>query len=155
MIDKLINMNDGTFWGLIDALTNPITENVKRIQDSGFKKLINRPHNLINIKDKDGTVTGQRLELVTTPFKTEDIKVTVTDGILSVECGNDIKDCNEFEEIIYRGISKQSYSFQLKLADTIDQTKIKANNKDGILKIDLPLKKVEDKKPETIVINLK
>ena len=39
MIDKLINMNDGTIWGLIDALTNPITENVKRIQIMNIPKL--------------------------------------------------------------------------------------------------------------------
>lgn len=56
------------------------------------------------------------------------------------------------DDVLFRGISSQSYTFALKLAPSVDQMKITAENKDGILKINLPLKKEEEKKSEVLQI---
>ena len=124
-------------WELMDALARPFDDK-RNIMNYGLKSIIKRPHNLINVKDKDGNVIGQRLEMVTTPFKKEDVKITVKDNILTVKCGTENVKSEENEDVVYRGISAQSQTFSLSLAPTIDQSLITAENKDGVLKINLP-----------------
>lgn len=124
-------------WELMDALARPFDDK-RNIMNYGLKSVIKRPHNLINVKDKDGNVVGQRLEMVTTPFKKEDVKITVKDNVLTVRCGTENVKNEENEDVVYRGISAQSHTFSLSLAPTIDQSLITAENKDGILKINLP-----------------
>lgn len=149
MIDIYKDPQD-PLWEMMDFFTNPFE---RKINNSGLKSAISRPHNLVNIKDANGKVIGQRLAVVTTPFKKEDVKVKIIDNMLSVECGSEnIKD-DESEEVIYRGISSQAYTFKLKLAPSVDKSKITAENKDGILKIDLPLLDIE-KKDEPIEIDI-
>lgn len=150
----MIDIYRDPIWEMMDMLSRPYNEVKSRLYDNGFKSTIKRPHNLINIKDDDGKVVGQRLDVVTTPFKKEDVKVSINDGMLSVVCGNEnIKD-SEYEDVLYRGISSQSYSFSLKLTDAIDKHNVSAENKDGILKINLPFKMIEEKKPEEITVEI-
>jgi HSP20 family molecular chaperone IbpA len=137
-------------WELMDAFARPF-ENKRNIMTYGLKSIIKRPHNLINVKNDNGEVIGQRLEMVTTPFKKEDVKITVKDNVLTVKCGTEnIKD-EDNEEVVYRGISAQSHTFSLSLGPTIDQSLITAENKDGILKINLPFT-VKDLEKDTVEI---
>jgi len=132
----------------MDALMQ-YPENKNNIETQGLKGLIHRPHNLINVKDENGTVIGQRLEVVTTPFAKEDVKVTVKDDVLTVQCGSENKEEKEEDEYIYKGISSQNYVFSLKLGANIDRDKIKAKNADGVLSVMLPFKeKEQEKEPE-------
>ena len=151
---KMIDIYRDPVWeDMMNWMLNPFGE--RNISGSGLKTIIKRPHNLINVTDDNGEVVAQRLEVVTTPFKKDDVKVSVLDNILSVNCGSEnIKD-ETFENAIYRGISNQSYTFSLKLAPSIDQTKITAENSDGVLKINLPLKQKEIVKHEPTMIEVK
>lgn len=133
----MTDIMNSPIWELMDAFTRPF-DGRRDIMTYGLKSVIKRPHNLINVKDNDGNIVGQRLEMVTTPFKKEDVKITVRDNILTVQCGAENVKTEENEDVIYRGISAQSHTFQLGLAPTIDQSLITAENKDGILKINLP-----------------
>ena len=124
----------------MDALMQyPMKE--RTLETQGLKNLIHRPHNLINVKDKDGNVIAQRLEVVTTPFAKEDVKVTVEDNTLTVECGSENKEQKTEDDYIYKGISSQNYTFSLKLGNNIDKDGIKAKNSDGVLSVHLPFKK--------------
>jgi len=109
----------------------------------GFKKIIPRPHDFVNVKDKDGNVIGQRLSLVYTPFKKDQIKVTVLDDVLTVAIGGETKkeDKDDSGEILYRGISTQSTRFSIHLTDAVDQEAIKVHTDEGVLHIDLPFRK--------------
>lgn len=138
-------MATSPIWELMDALTRPFDEK-RNVMTYGLKSVIKRPHNLINVKDKDGNVVGQRLEMVTTPFKKEDVKITVKDDVLTVRCGTENVKTEENEDVVYRGISAQSHTFSLSLAPTIDKALITAENKDGILKINLPFVAKEPEK---------
>ena len=122
-------------------------------ESRGLKRWIKRPHNLITKKDKDGKIEKYQLELVYTPFKKDEVKVEVLEGVLNVKCGseNKIKD----EDMDYCGISHQSYSFSIPLADAIDVNAIEAKAEDGILYIELPVKKAEEKKALPISIEVK
>lgn len=115
----------------------------------GLRKIISRPHDLTNIKDKDGNVVGQKLSLVYTPFKKDQIKVTVDDDMLTVAIGDEKKEEKKDEngEIVYKGISTQATRFSLKLTDQIDKKAVTAKAEDGMLHIDLPfVKKAEEPK---------
>lgn len=122
-------------------------------ESRGLKRWLKRPHNLITKKDKDGKIEGYQLETVYTPFKKDEVKVEVLDGVLTVNCGseNKIKD----EEMDYCGISRQSYSFSIPLSDTIDINAIDAKAEDGVLYINLPVKKMEEKKITPLSIEVK
>ena len=122
-------------------------------ESRGLKRWLKRPHNLITKKDKDGKIEKYQLETVYTPFKKDEVKVEVLDGVLTVNCGSENK-VND-EDMDYCGISRQSYSFSIPLSDSIDITAINAKAEDGVLYIDLPVKKSEEKKPLPISIEVK
>jgi HSP20 family molecular chaperone IbpA len=133
---------------MADALTlYPAKE--KSLENNGLKRLISRPHNIVNVKDKDGNVVAQRLEVVTTPFKKGEVSVEVdANNMLTVKCGKeeieDDKKSEDGESYIYKGISSQNYTFSIKLGDNVDKDAIKAKNEDGVLVVTLPFKKKED-----------
>ena len=147
LFDNILEMND-FFASPFDRFELP------KISTNGLKSSIHRPHNLKEIKDKDGNVTAQKIEVVTTPFDKEDVKVTIKDNLLSVSCGSENKKTEENEDFVYQGISSQTYSFTLTIPDTIEKNKIKASNKDGILSIVMPVKKPVEKEPEEIEIKI-
>ena len=147
----MIDIYRDPIWEMMDVFNHPFFSD-RRICDTGFKTSIHRPHNLVNVKDDNGKVIAQRLEVVTTPFAKDDVKVKVCDNMLSVTCGSENLVTKDNEEIMYRGISSQSYSFALSLTPSVDQKRITAENKDGILKINLPMIIEEPKKPEEIEI---
>ncbi len=122
-------------------------------ESRGLKRWIKRPHNLITKKDKDGKIEKYQLETVYTPFKKDDVKIEVLDGMLTVKCGSENK-VND-EDMDYCGISRQSYSFSIPLSDSIDISAINAKAEDGVLYIDLPVKKIEDKKTIPVQIEVK
>lgn len=150
----MIDIYRDPVWDIFDFLSRPQRIGEMKTKSSGLKDYIHRPHNLINIKDEDGKVIAQRLEVVTTPFNKNDVKVSITDNVLSVNCGNENIEKNDNEDIIYQSLSYQSYSFAIKLSPSINQSKISAENNDGVLKITMPLKTIEDTKPETIEIQI-
>ena len=140
-------------WQNMLALTEYPFNNGKNLMNTGLRKLIGRPHNLVNVTNKNGNIIEQRLEVVTTPFKKEDVDVRVSGNTLTVRCGSQVdeedgtvpKDDEELpvEKYLYKGISEQYYTFSLKLSDKIDKAGIKAKNQDGILTITLPYKQEE------------
>jgi HSP20 family molecular chaperone IbpA len=146
----MIDIYKDPIWELMDMFSYPFE---RKIQNNGLRN-VKRPHNLVNVKDDDGNIIAQKLTVVTTPFSKDDVKVTVADNMLSVTCGAENKYDKENEDVIYRGISSQSYSFALQLSPTVDKKNITAENKDGMLTISLPVKKEEEKKPDVIDIKI-
>lgn len=135
-------------WELMDVFSAGFD---RKIQHNGLRN-VKRPHNLAYVKDEDGNVVAQKFTVVTTPFSKEDVKVKVVGNTLSVECGSENKIDEDCENIIYRGISSQSWTSALQLAPSVDKAAITAENRDGMLTITLPLKKAEEKKPDQIEI---
>lgn len=135
-------------WEMMDLFNSPFE---RRIENHGLRN-IKRPHNLVNVKDENGNIIAQKLSVVTTPFKKEDVTAQVVGDTLVVKCGSEnVKDA-ENEEVIFRGISAQSYEFSLKLSKTVDKNRISGENIDGVLTITLPLIREEEKIPDAIDI---
>ena len=86
------------------------------------------------------------LEMALAGYKKSEVKVEVTDGVLSIE-GNTSK---EAEDYVHRGISKRAFAKQLQLADYVECTGAKLE--EGMLKVDLEYNPPEDKKPKQITV---
>ena len=86
------------------------------------------------------------LEMAVAGYKKSDIKVTVENGILSVE-----GQCSDKEEdFVHKGVAKRAFQRQLQLSEYVECKGAKLE--DGMLKVDLNYNPPEDKKPKTITV---
>lgn len=144
IINDIFTMNN--------ALSNSYS-GLDSITKTGFKSIIGKPHNLIEVYDKDGILTAQKIQVVTTPFKKSDVKVTIQGDIIVIKCGDDTDVSDSNEKYVYHGISSRSFEFSLQIPDSIDKKKISAENTDGILTVVMPVKK-EDRGNDVIEVNI-
>ena len=83
----------------------------------------------------------------------KDINIEVSDDVLSIT-GERIEDNVENSDLYhYRERSKGAFTRSFHLPESVDEKKISANFKDGILSIDLPKTKVIEPKSRKIKIN--
>ena len=119
----------------------------------GFEDIFNRffelenfngGHPFYNIKRiKDDQYV---LEMALAGYKKSEVKVDVTDGVLSIK-GNTGKEADEY---VHRGISKRSFAKQLQLSEYVECKGAKLE--DGMLKVDLEYNPPENKRPKTIEV---
>ena len=119
----------------------------------GFEDVFNRffelqdfngGHPFYNIKRiKDDKYV---LEMALAGYKKSEVKVDVTDGVLSIK-GNTGKDADDY---VHRGISKRSFAKQLQLSEYVECKGAKLE--DGMLKVDLEYNPPANKRPKTIEV---
>jgi len=119
----------------------------------GFEDVFNRffelqdfngGHPFYNIKRiKDDKYV---LEMALAGYKKSEVKVDVTDGVLSIK-GNTGKEADEY---VHRGISKRSFAKQLQLSEYVECKGAKLE--DGMLKVDLEYNPPANKRPKTIEV---
>jgi len=93
---------------------------------------------------KTGSTT-YNIEVALAGFGKKDIKVDYADNLLTIKSVKEVKDSNESNGIIHKGISKRYFSKAFTIADDIE---IKgAELKDGLLKVSLNKILPEGKQP--------
>lgn len=155
MITSIFDRMD-EMWRDMDWFFNrplAIADGSSKFENRGLKRIIKRPHSLITKKDESGKVVGYGLAVPYTPFKKDEVNVEVKDNTLTVTCGAENKTVDE--EMDFNDISYQMFSFSIPLSDNIDVNKISAKAEDGMLRIELPVKAIEEKKPEVLKIEVK
>ena len=149
MFEEMENM-----WRNMDAMFNaPLLTDGSKFKTRGLRSIIARPHNLITKKDDKGNVTSWSIEIPYTPFKKDEVSVEVKDHALTVVCGkeNKVKD----DEMDFSSISYQAFNFTIPLSENVDVNNITAKAEDGMLRIDLPAKAIEEKKENVLKIEVK
>ena len=122
------------FDRVFDQLNAYVTNNVT---STGFP-----PYNI----RKDGDYTYV-IEMALAGFGKEDIEVEVAEGLLTVRS---VKENDENDSNIYRGISYRKFNRKFTLADDVEVHDASLEN--GMLKINLERIVPEEKKPRTITI---
>ena len=98
---------------------------------------------------KTGSTT-YNIEVALAGYTKKDIKVDYADNLLTIKSIKEVKDSNESNGIIHKGISKRYFSKAFTIADDIE---IKgAELKDGLLKVSLNKILPEGKKPRSIEV---
>lgn len=121
------------------------TTSATRTNPSKLVRLnMNRGYNYSIIKDEKGNPIRHVIDIEHTPFKKEDVKVTLSDNVLHIVFNKTTKEQkkNEKEEIIFDKIYSEDSEITLVLdGKTLDLSAIKAKCSDGILHIELPVLK--------------
>ena len=117
---------------------NRLNDYVKHQQQStGFP-----PYNIQKVEDFKYTI-----EMALAGFSKEDIEVEVADGVLTVRS---VKDNEESDDVIHRGISYRKFVRKFTMADDIVVNSAKLEN--GLLHISLERIVPEEKKPRLVDI---
>ena len=108
----------------------------------------NRFKPAVNIKE---TETGFELELIAPGLKKEDFNVEVENELMTISA-----DFEENREENNEGYSRKEYSFRsfkrsFTLPETIDDEAIKADYKDGVLRLSLPKREEALPKPKRLI----
>ena len=94
--------------------------------------------------------TTYNIEVALAGFGKKDIQVEYADNLLTIRSGKEIKDNNESDGIIHKGIAKRYFSKAFTIADDVE---IKgAELKDGLLKVSLNKILPEGKQPKSIEV---
>ena len=104
----------------------------------------------MDVKERD----GEYVVVADIPgAKKEDIDVTLENGILTIsaEAKSETEE-KEGERVLRRERRYGKYVRSLRLGTQIDESKIKANYKDGVLELVLP--KAEEVKPKKITVDV-
>lgn len=109
------------------------------------------PMNVVKLVDDNNKTTAYRIEYALAGFAKEDIHITVSNDTLIIEAEH--KSSTDKNEIVeYNGISYRKMSMSFVLMDDADKKNIKSKYENGLLKITIPVKTVEQLETSKIVI---
>ena len=133
------NFNQLTPYAVgFDRQFNRLNDYIKhQHQSTGFP-----PYNIQKVKDFE-----YEIEMALAGFSKEDIEVEVADGVLTVRS---VKDNEESDDVIHRGISYRKFVRKFTMADDIVVNSAKLEN--GLLHISLERIVPEEKKPRLVDI---
>lgn len=108
-----------------------------------LKMKSNYPMNIVEICD-DEEVSSYRIEYAFAGFKKDEINVEIVGDILNVKAEK-TEPQNEKEKYLRKGLSFRDFEMSFKLMEEVDIAKITVKYEDGVLKINLPMRKEEAK----------
>jgi HSP20 family protein len=84
-------------------------------------------------------------------FKPDEIAVSVKDNVLILSGETEMSEKREDENTVFSEFRSNKFCRQLRLSSEVDEEKVKANLKDGVLKLTLP--KLPAKEPKQVPVN--
>lgn len=102
----------------------------------------------VNIKESEKNF---ELELAIPGQKREDFNVEVDDNVLTISMETRVEDESVTDNYTRKEFSYSSFSRSFTLPETIDETKIDASYRDGILRVLLPKKEEALPKPKRMI----
>ena len=113
---------------------------------------VHYPYNISYIKDEKDNPICYRLDVALAGIGKDNVKLSVKDQHLLVEVERPNKTPLESEAVwLKNGISYRSAKLQFQLGKDVDVDNISSSYKDGILRVSIPIKRVEVKNIQIIV----
>ncbi|NHA03373.1 Hsp20/alpha crystallin family protein [Mucilaginibacter sp. HC2] len=88
----------------------------------------------VNIREKEDTF---ELEVAAPGFKKDDFKISTENGLMTISAETSREEKEEKENYTRREFSKRAFTRTFKLPENVQEEKIKASYKHGLLAIDL------------------
>jgi len=89
-----------------------------------------------------------KIEVAAPGLDKKDFKIDLNNNVLTISSEKEAKNEDEKENYIRREFSYSSFQRSFSLPESVDKEKIKANHKDGILKIEIPKRDEAKEKPK-------
>jgi len=109
------------------------------------------PYDVIQNKDEDGNTTSHELVYCLSGYDKDNIAIDVDKDILKININKSEEKEGENKTYIHKGIAQRSIEASYNISN-VNKDEINASFKDGVLKIDLPVKQELLEKPMTIKI---
>jgi len=110
-----------------------------------FDSSVNKTIPEVNVLENSDTFM---IEVAAPGLDKSDFKIDINNNVLTISSEKESKQEDEKEKYIRREFSYSTFQRSFSLPDSVNQDKIKANHKDGILKIDIPKRDEAKEKPK-------
>ena len=99
----------------------------------------------VNVKENKDEF---KIEVAAPGLAKNDFKIDINNNVLTISSEREVKNVDENEKFIRREFSYSSFQRSFSLPETVNQDKISANHKDGILTISIPKREEAKEKPK-------
>ena len=130
--------NNNVFPSLINEFFN---------DDFGMN-FLNRSHSVPSVNSLENTDSFE-IDLAVPGMKKEDFTIELNDKVLLIS--SETSNTMENDKMRLNEFNFSSFQRSFRVPDSVDQDKIKANYKNGILKIKLPKRKESISKPNRVI----
>ena len=130
--------NNNVFPSLINEFFN---------DDFGMN-FLNRSHSVPSVNSLENNDSFE-IDLAVPGMKKEDFTIELNDKVLVIS--SETSNTNENDKMRLNEFNFSSFQRSFRVPDSVDQEKIKANYKNGILKIKLPKRKESISKPNRVI----
>ena len=110
-----------------------------------FDSSVNKSIPEVNVLENSDSF---KIEVAAPGLDKKDFKIDLNNNVLTISSEREAKSEDEKENYIRREFSYSSFQRSFSLPDSVDQDKIKANHKDGILKVEIPKRDQAKEKPK-------
>ena len=109
-----------------------------------FDSSVNKTIPEVNVlENKDAFM----IEVAAPGLEKKDFKIDVNNNVLTISSEREAKNVDEKKKYIRREFSYSTFQRTFSLPESVDQEKIRANHKDGILSIEIPKRDEVKEKP--------
>lgn len=110
-----------------------------------FDSSVNKTIPEVNVKE---SADNFKIEVAAPGLTKNDFKLEVNNNVLTISSEKEANKEEENEKFIRREFSYSSFQRSFSLPDSVNQDKIKANHKDGILIVEIPKRDEAKEKPK-------
>lgn len=141
--NKNRNTNFPTIMNLFDDL---FYGDLPTVFSSNFSEGLSMPK--VNIKESSDSFT---IEMAVPGMKKSDFEINLDNNTLSISAKNETKESEGENGYTRREFSYSTFNRDFTLPETVDDSKIDAQYKDGILNVVIPKKDEAKQKPSRII----
>lgn len=110
-----------------------------------FDSSVNKTIPEVNVIE---TAEAFKIEVAAPGLEKKDFKIDVNNNVLTISSEKEAKNVDEKEKFIRREFSYSSFQRSFSLPESVDQDKINAKHKDGILLVEIPKRDEAKEKPK-------
>ncbi len=110
-----------------------------------FDSSVNKTIPEVNVKEN---AENFKIEVAAPGLAKNDFKIEINNNVLTISSEKEAKNEEENEKFIRREFSYSSFQRSFSLPESVNQEKIKATHKDGILFVEIPKREEAKEKPK-------